>query len=184
MKGRPQYNLEGQRFGRLLVETRLGVSKSGNVLWQCRCDCGNVKSVGSNNLRNPTRGAKSCGCLYRERRGKPRYSRRRTGTAFRMVLRSYEQGAKRKGLPFELTDDFFLELTQRTCFYCGSLPANKKVSPAGEIFLYSGVDRKDSEKGYTVSNTVACCCVCNMLKGALDQQEFLKQIKTIARFRR
>ena len=54
--------LTGQRFGLLLVLYECGRSKGGNVLWKCRCDCGNECVVDGCNLRrkNPTR---SCGCL-------------------------------------------------------------------------------------------------------------------------
>ena len=34
-------DLTGQRFGRLVVLERCGVSKNGYVLWRCKCDCGN-----------------------------------------------------------------------------------------------------------------------------------------------
>ena len=58
-------NLLGIRFGRLLVEADSGERCSGHdILWRCKCDCGNVSTVSTSHLkRNQT---KSCGCLARE----------------------------------------------------------------------------------------------------------------------
>ena len=55
----------GQRFGRLLVLYECGRSKEGQVLWKCRCDCGNECIVRSASLKNQD--TRSCGCLNRDR---------------------------------------------------------------------------------------------------------------------
>lgn len=57
-------DLAGQRFGRLLIKQENGRSSAGNILWLCVCDCGNVSTVNSNNLRNGS--IRSCGCFARE----------------------------------------------------------------------------------------------------------------------
>jgi len=55
-----QKDLTGQRFGWLTAIERSGKDKWGNVLWKCRCDCGNEKIVRGANL---IAGAVvSCGC--------------------------------------------------------------------------------------------------------------------------
>lgn len=55
-------DLVGQRFGRLLVLNRSeSNSKSGNAMWVCRCDCGNITTVIGSKLRSHH--TKSCGCL-------------------------------------------------------------------------------------------------------------------------
>ena len=58
-------NLEGKKFGRWTVLRDSGKrDSSGNIMWECRCDCGNVTCVKGKSL---TSGAsKSCGCLQRE----------------------------------------------------------------------------------------------------------------------
>ena len=40
-------------------------TKDGRAYWNCICDCGNKKIVGSRELRKGT--TKSCGCLQKER---------------------------------------------------------------------------------------------------------------------
>lgn len=54
------------KFERLTVIKEVGRTKNRNVLWLCKCDCGNEKIVSSNDLiQKETR---SCGCLQTETR--------------------------------------------------------------------------------------------------------------------
>lgn len=58
-------NLIEKRFGRLLViECSDRRNKKGNVIWKCKCDCGNIVYVSSKHLINGN--SKSCGCLRKE----------------------------------------------------------------------------------------------------------------------
>lgn len=57
-------DLTGQRFGRLVVLRHGGTATNGNAEWLCQCDCGNLTSVQSYNLRHGV--TRSCGCLARE----------------------------------------------------------------------------------------------------------------------
>jgi len=65
--------LEGQRFGRLVVQAPAG-SKDTYRWWQCRCDCGGLAVVRSRSLR--TGRTRSCGCLRRESVARARTFRR------------------------------------------------------------------------------------------------------------
>lgn len=53
-------NLDGKRFGRLVVLERTPGNKK-DVYWTCLCDCGNIKSISGSRLRQGK--TKSCGCL-------------------------------------------------------------------------------------------------------------------------
>ena len=57
-------DLAGRRFGRWLV-VELCPGKGPVTRWICRCDCGEVRDVAANMLRNGD--SRSCGCLKRER---------------------------------------------------------------------------------------------------------------------
>jgi hypothetical protein len=62
-------DLLGKRFGRLVVMSPVPLEASEtfrNQRWQCQCDCGAVKSVRGYSL-TASDGARSCGCLMRER---------------------------------------------------------------------------------------------------------------------
>jgi len=59
-------NLVGERRGRLTIIRDVG-RVHGNVLWECVCDCGNVKRLSAVELQeNRKKGTKSCGCLQKE----------------------------------------------------------------------------------------------------------------------
>ena len=53
-------HLEGQKYGFLTVVKENGRNKDGEVLWLCKCDCGNEHTVKSVNLIHGY--VKSCGC--------------------------------------------------------------------------------------------------------------------------
>lgn len=59
--GKP-IDLTGQRFGHLtaLYDSGLREPTNGTIKWVCRCDCGKIHLVNSNNLR--TGKVTSCGC--------------------------------------------------------------------------------------------------------------------------
>lgn len=62
-------NLKGKRFGRLIVETFLGKSKSSKqqtLFWDCLCDCGQHTAVDGAALRKKQ--TRSCGCYQDEMR--------------------------------------------------------------------------------------------------------------------
>lgn len=55
-------NITGQRFNNLVVlEMTDKRRSSGDVVWKCLCDCGNITYASASELRNNR--TKSCGCL-------------------------------------------------------------------------------------------------------------------------
>jgi hypothetical protein len=74
--------------------------------------------------------------------------------------------AKHRGLDFSLSFGLYEnELWGESCHYCG---VGIEVT---------GLDRKDSSKGYTPDNVVPCCRSCNERKGTKLYEEFLQEIK-------
>lgn len=57
-------NLIGQKFGRLKVISLNEERSNRKSYWVCQCDCGNVKTVRSDSLKNGS--IQSCGCLHKE----------------------------------------------------------------------------------------------------------------------
>jgi hypothetical protein len=57
-------NLVGKKFGRLTVLEDSGNRKGRKVLWRCKCDCGNITLVKSDQLTGGR--TQSCGCLKNE----------------------------------------------------------------------------------------------------------------------
>ena len=57
-------NLEGNRYGKLIVIQKTAKRSNGYVLWKCKCDCGRYAEVISRHLKSGN--TKSCGCLKLE----------------------------------------------------------------------------------------------------------------------
>ena len=57
-------DLEGFRFGRLIVLKRMETNSNGKVTWLCRCDCGTEKIIVGESLKQNL--TFSCGCLKKE----------------------------------------------------------------------------------------------------------------------
>jgi hypothetical protein len=61
-----QYNVVGQRFGRLVAVAKTRKYERGRTwYWECVCDCGNRTEVLRDSLTSGN--TKSCGCYQRER---------------------------------------------------------------------------------------------------------------------
>jgi hypothetical protein len=75
--------------------------------------------------------------------------------------------AKKKNYQCDLSLEYFRELSEKPCAYCG------------ESKLRRGIDRVDNKKGYTKDNSVPCCKLCNFMKKALAVEDFLLHIKKI-----
>lgn len=58
-------NLQGQRFGRLIVLSQNGKTKAGRIKWLCQCSCGKQTTIPSGDLL--TGHTKSCSCLQKEK---------------------------------------------------------------------------------------------------------------------
>jgi hypothetical protein len=69
--------------------------------------------------------------------------------------------AKRRGIPFELTQSEFESIVAQPCFYAVQWHDGLK----------SGVDRKDSRLGYTKDNCVPCCAKHNLFKSYLTTDQ-------------
>lgn len=106
----------------------------------------------------------------------------------RLALNSYRVGARSRGLEFSLTESYFYELVIQPCVYCGDF-SKKNVKEiksytrsVKQPFRYTGIDRVDSSKGYTVENSVPCCSICNRAKKDMDSELFKQWIENLVKF--
>lgn len=79
--------------------------------------------------------------------------------------RKYQARANRKQIEFSLSVEEFTALSSGTCVYC--------LAPA------TGIDRKNSKKGYTITNSQSCCSKCNWMKGQLREDDFIEHCQQI-----
>jgi hypothetical protein len=170
-------DLTGQKFGRLIVIKKVDSNMWHHPRWLCRCDCGKEKIMQGANLRNGK--TKSCGCLHKEAIGKR--VRLNLGIAsMKAAMKVYKNSAKIRGYNFNLTEKQFVEITKRDCYYCGAKPNN--ISYQNKYYgdyIYNGIDRIDSMKGYILDNVVSCCKICNYAKRSMTTQEFKDWIKRV-----
>lgn len=140
----------------------------------CRCVCGTEKTVQRSLLTSGN--TKSCGCWSKEQARKQALPH---GTAARnQAFSNYRYKAKKAGIDFAITKDQFGRIAALPCFYCGAPPSNIWRSPYGTgDFVYSGLDKIDARKTYTINNVVPCCHACNYAKSDRSQGEFISWIK-------
>lgn len=85
-------------------------------------------------------------------------------------LRTYQYSAKKRSIPFVLTDLEFYLLISKSCFYCGCTT------------LTMGIDRKDNKLGYLPENSLPCCSNCNQMKSGMTYTGFFQSLERIYNF--
>lgn len=161
---------KGDVFGNLKIikskRSRLG--NSIKTVFECQCVCGNVVDIRSGFIEK--RKDLSCGCVKKQQQLK----KQTTGySSDKRIYYKYKDSAKIKNRDFSLDFGTFTTLIHSNCFYCNSAPRN------GVGNLYNGIDRKENNIGYTKTNCVSCCKVCNFLKGKINYNDFLNIINKI-----
>ena len=107
-------------------------------------------------------------------------------SAINLIYKEYMRQAKfgrARILDFSLNKEHFTKLITDNCFYCGLEPSTLK-STVTYNFYYNGIDRVDSNKGYTEDNCVTCCFNCNKAKWALTEKDFLNHIERIYEYQK
>lgn len=179
-------DITGQKFGNLTAikpaEYKRNTCRS--TLWHCKCSCGNETVVAGTALRQGR--IVSCGCSRQDYDKRLKMSQRLVKNAkdvsINKLLSKYKQGAKQRGIGFNLTKTEFSNLIHKPCFYCGeehSLTVDVSIISESRIFTYNGVDRIDSNLDYTHKNCVPCCKNCNNMKGTLSEDQFKSHIKKL-----
>lgn len=87
------------------------------------------------------------------------------------TFNDYKLSAKRRDIPFGISNKFFDKIKENPCYICKREPTNKH---------FYGIDRYDNSLGYIDSNCRACCGDCNYLKGKLNYDYFLFKCGFIA----
>lgn len=105
---------------------------------------------------------------------KVKMQQHKTATLADRKIKSIKTSAMQRGLTFDDNDTTAMqEKLADACFFCGFMPAGDEP--------LNGLDRVDATIGYTDSNTVACCSTCNSMKGPLHIDEFITNVRAIAR---
>lgn len=158
-------DLEGCRFGKLLVVSATRRRREGLMVWQCKCDCGETTHFDTQDLRYFKND--NCGCASKRpaalhwRKDIRNFQEGPKTKTLQQAYRHLRQGAKKRFLPFNISLEQFTETAQAPCSYCGC-----------KSFPFGGVDRLDSAIGYELDNIAPACGICNRAKGCMTTAEF------------
>lgn len=163
--------------------------KSGRVRnsYLIECKCGNRRHIHLSEwkrlLTNTHKSHIQAGCRQCSLLSTP--IEKQTKAAYKNLYDNLKSSCTRINRVCSLSLEEASTLYQSNCYYCGTAPSNLYKSPNLNQFTlrYSGIDRIDSNKGYTNTNVVSCCFNCNRAKSNLDQREFLELVKKIYSFR-
>lgn len=153
----------GTRYANLTVMENLPPKKWKSWL-KLQCDCGKIIKVDAAAVWTGHRKWCGPGCPFRS-----------PDAARKKLLRRYKYGAKGRQLQWGLSEEDFFSMVVGECHYCGSL-RESTLRASGRnpaVFRYTGIDRKDSRKGYYKENCISCCAVCNEAKMCRSYDEFV-----------
>ena len=164
-------DLVGKTFNNLTVISFNKINKL-RKLWNCKCVCGNILIKETGQLLS----LKTNNCIKcrKERWHLKSYER---------IYNEYKDTAKTRTLLFELDLEFFKELIEQSCSYCG-IKHSRHLKSKVHNYYFNGIDRIDNELGYIKSNCITCCKLCNKAKAALPAKEFTDWLDRISSFRK
>lgn len=149
----------------------------------CKCDCGEIlKKVVLSNLKdNSVKSCKNCSFKNRELNKEKTVSQLEQLYNHDIVNRCKQS---KKEIINNLSFNDFKTLVNQNCYYCNDEPRistkfkNRKYLNTEELKV-NGIDRIDSNLGYSIENCVPCCTVCNKMKLDLKQSDFFLKIEKI-----
>jgi hypothetical protein len=94
-------------------------------------------------------------------------------------LNGIRQMPKKKGYDFNLSFDEVLYLTKQPCKYCGIAPSTPLNGTSNRVYYYNGIDRVNNTLGYSISNCVTACYMCNTSKNNFDIVDWTKWIQRL-----
>jgi len=163
--------------------------------YECKCDCGNITIVNRQHLLQKLgKLTYSCGCYQKEQSkighekqkgvARPHVQKPNGISVSHTMFLGYKAGANRRNINFDITEHEFETITTQNCFYCNQEPVEKKKNKSEHaVRKMNGIDRINSNVGYTVSNCVPCCKICNYMKQELSTSEFYDHLLKIVQFK-
>jgi len=168
----------GKKFHNLLVVELAGRNKWRQLLWRCRCDCGNEVVKVSGDLGR----TRSCGCKHSSQDQKTGANSpfwKGVGEISGYRISQIKENAKRRGHPYELEDDYLWSLFLEQGRKCALSGLELAFGMKGAEMGTASLDRINSSKGYLVGNVQWVHKDVNLMKMDLDQNYFLDLCEAI-----
>jgi hypothetical protein len=177
----------GTKINRLTV-----LSLLENGLLECQCKCEKTLEITKGRLYGKN-AIKSCGCHKKIAKRLVDIKTVSPKTySYRFLYARYLNNAKVSNTPFTLTFEEFTKMMTQNCTYCGIEPKpfnpvlkQKKLTEHEKRAYYvnvNGIDRIDSQIGYTVTNTTCACKECNYAKRCMSLSEWYAYLDRIFKF--
>jgi hypothetical protein len=168
-------NIAGFKFGKLTAICETTERRNGcrNIVWQCRCDCGAIVIATTSDLVS---GHKiSCGCSRKR-------SNSKHWTGYEHISGQFWGNVKRSANKRKL--DFLITINDAWKQYQNQ---NCKCALTGKEIIFSdhsrdttaSLDRRNSANGYTSDNIQWVHKKINLMKGALDEIEFISLCRAV-----
>ena len=166
----------GDKFNRLECIEFHHTGKHYRSYFLFKCDCGTEKVILGSLVKSGN--TKSCGCLSKEIKSR-RISPNQTEVT--AIILGYKRHAEDRGFKFKLSREQVESIIKKNCYYCGTPPSNNKKTKnsIGDGIKYSGIDRIDSNRDYSIDNVCPCWKVCNYAKSNMSLVEFQEWAKRI-----
>lgn len=146
-------DLTGKRFGRLVVIGRAD-NKGKETYWKCKCDCGSIKEINGNRLRNGR--TKSCGCLKRNIKFDSSVQNNSNLTHGKSKTRLYRIYQKMKRRCYRPEEKYYENYGGRGIDICDEW--REDFQAFYDWAMENGysddlsIDRRDNDKGYSPDN--------------------------------
>lgn len=90
----------GQKFGKLTIVSKHGklLTSPKRTVYNCLCDCGNLKLMDAGNLRKP--GERSCGCVRRQQAVEKGKKQRTQKSYLNLLYGESKRNAKSRNIAF------------------------------------------------------------------------------------
>jgi hypothetical protein len=180
--GKKIRDLTGQKWNKLQVLGRASSERTGEIRWDCVCDCGVKTTVSTDHITRKTNPVKSCGC-HRKKRGVEHKDWAGVGDISgnwwsSHITREINQNKRHKvcmDLTIEWAWNLFLK-QDRKCALSG-IPL---VFGNRSDYNTASLDRIDSSKGYEIGNVQWVHKDINFMKRTYSQEYFIQMCKLVA----
>lgn len=165
-------NKVGMKYHQLLVLELVGRNKWSQILWKCQCDCGKQVIKVSGDLGR----TKSCGCKHSsqdQRTGNHSPFWKGVGNISGYKLNKIKEGASRRGIAYELDDQYLWELYLQQDGKCALSGESINFGEKGSELGSASLDRIDSRKGYVVGNVQWLHRDVNIMKMDFSEEYFV-----------
>jgi hypothetical protein len=178
-------NLIGVKFHHFTVIKKLPSNKK-HGRWQCLCDCGNIRTLVTNEINRKTR--KTCGCSLRNNIKNGSYNWNGHGDIHGKVWSNIRRGAISRGHAFRISIQYAWNLflkQDKKCALSGlsiKFPITVRDNENGG--RTASLDRINSKKGYIKNNIQWVHKNINLAKQELSDAEFIELCNTVSKFQK